>query len=115
MSDSQTFSGREPSAATLALNLMFSKLIDALIANGVLTNDQSHWRHRFGDPRNRRQLYSKVRAGRARYHEKISWNVSHIIEPMDLAMSADLQGCLLAGKQKPRRCERRSLRGGARL
>jgi hypothetical protein len=39
MSDSQTFSGREPSAATLALNLMFSKLIDALIANGVLTND----------------------------------------------------------------------------
>jgi polyhydroxyalkanoate synthesis regulator phasin len=41
MSDSQTFSAREPSAATLALNLMFSKLIDALIANGVLTNDQA--------------------------------------------------------------------------
>jgi polyhydroxyalkanoate synthesis regulator phasin len=41
MSDSQTFSGREPSAATLALNLMFAKLIDALIANGILANDQA--------------------------------------------------------------------------
>jgi hypothetical protein len=41
MSDSQTFSGREPNAATLALSLMFSKLIDALTANGVITNDQA--------------------------------------------------------------------------
>lgn len=41
MSDYQTFSVNDPSAATLALNLMFSKLIDALIANGVLTNDQA--------------------------------------------------------------------------
>jgi hypothetical protein len=40
MLDFQTFSGREANAATLALNLMFSKLIDALIANRVLTNDQ---------------------------------------------------------------------------
>jgi hypothetical protein len=40
MSDSQTFSG-EPSAATLALGLMFSKLIDALTANRILTNDQA--------------------------------------------------------------------------
>jgi hypothetical protein len=41
MSDYQTFSGRETNAQTLALLLMFSKLIDALIAGGVLTNDQA--------------------------------------------------------------------------
>jgi polyhydroxyalkanoate synthesis regulator phasin len=41
MSDYQTFSGRETNAQTLALLLMFSKLIDALIAAGVLTNDQA--------------------------------------------------------------------------
>jgi polyhydroxyalkanoate synthesis regulator phasin len=41
MSDYQTFSGREMNAQTLALLLMFSKLIDALIAGGVLTNDQA--------------------------------------------------------------------------
>lgn len=40
MSDHSSFSG-EPNAATLALGLMFSKLINALTANRVLTKDQA--------------------------------------------------------------------------